>query len=144
NEILTAELERYKNQERILTEQNNVDKASASYEQSLEIETLKHTLSEHLKEKESLEQKVTLFKNDFQKEESRNIDRELALEKQETLLLEDESRSKMLKKQKDPKMSEKKAITKPVDYAALNQLSKDIETRFVPQAELSAEQAFWS
>nr|GEV60578.1 hypothetical protein [Tanacetum cinerariifolium] len=141
--------------------------------------------------KESLEQKVTLLKNDFQKEESRNIDREVALEKQffydhstrqsigfqnpcylkraqqlkpklydgsiiqktdaivihesdETLMLEDESRSKMLKKQNDPIMSEKKVITKPVDYPALNQLSKDFETRFVPQTELSAEQAFWS
>nr|GFB09397.1 hypothetical protein [Tanacetum cinerariifolium] len=82
NEILTAELERYKNQERILKEQNNVDKASVSYEQSFEIEKLKHTLSEHLKEKESLKQKVTLLTNDFQKEESWNIDRELALEKQ--------------------------------------------------------------
>nr|GEZ64853.1 hypothetical protein [Tanacetum cinerariifolium] len=50
--------------------------------ESLEIEKLKHTLSKHLKEKESLEQKVILLKNDFQKEESRNIDRELALEKQ--------------------------------------------------------------
>nr|GEV14899.1 retrovirus-related Pol polyprotein from transposon TNT 1-94 [Tanacetum cinerariifolium] len=60
NEILTAELERYKNQERILKEQTNVDKASASYEQSLEIENLKHTLFEHLKEKESLEQKELL------------------------------------------------------------------------------------
>nr|GEZ21897.1 hypothetical protein [Tanacetum cinerariifolium] len=50
--------------------------------ESLEIEKLKHTLSKHLKEKESLEQKVTLLTNDFQKEESRNIDRELALEKQ--------------------------------------------------------------
>nr|GEU36139.1 integrase, catalytic region, zinc finger, CCHC-type, peptidase aspartic, catalytic [Tanacetum cinerariifolium] len=82
NEMLTAELKRYKNQVRILKEQNNDDKASVSYEQSLEIETLKHTLSEHLKEKESLEQKVTLFKDDFQKEESQNINRELALEKQ--------------------------------------------------------------
>nr|GEV49171.1 hypothetical protein [Tanacetum cinerariifolium] len=67
NELLTAELERYKNQERILKEQKNDDKASISYEQSLEIETLKHTISEH-----------------------------------------------------------------------------DFETRFVPQTELSAEQAFWS
>nr|GEV43837.1 copia protein [Tanacetum cinerariifolium] len=82
SELLTAELERYKNQERILKEQQNDDKVSVSYEQSLEIETLKHTLSDHLKEKESLEQKITLLKNEFQKEESRNIDRELALEKQ--------------------------------------------------------------
>nr|GFC28197.1 hypothetical protein [Tanacetum cinerariifolium] len=58
------------------------DKASTSYEPSLEIESLKHTLSEHLKEKESLEQQITILKNDFQKEESKNIDRELALEKQ--------------------------------------------------------------
>nr|GEZ69556.1 hypothetical protein [Tanacetum cinerariifolium] len=128
-----------------------------------------------------------------EKEESQNIDRELALEKQvkelnnivfkrnqsaqtihmltkpqqlepkmydgsviqktdaivirdseETLLLKDESHSKILKKQKDPMMSEKKVNTKPVDYAALNQLLKDFETRFVPQTELSAEQAFWS
>nr|GEU74507.1 hypothetical protein [Tanacetum cinerariifolium] len=63
---------------------------------------------------------------------------------EETLMLADESRSKMLLKQNDPIMSEKKVITKPVDYAFLNQLSKDFETHFVTQTELSAEQAFWS
>nr|GEU89738.1 hypothetical protein [Tanacetum cinerariifolium] len=88
NEILTAELERYKNQERILKKQNNVYNASVSYEQSLEIKKLKHALSQYLKEKESLEQKVTLLTNDFQKEESRNIDRVLALEKQAELSAE--------------------------------------------------------
>nr|GEY62184.1 reverse transcriptase domain-containing protein [Tanacetum cinerariifolium] len=191
NDLLTAELARYKDQVKFLKEQNNVDKASESCAQSLEIDILKHILSEHLKEKESLEKKVTLLKNDFQKEESQNIDKELALEKQvkelnnimfkrnqstqtvhmltkpqffydnsirqalgfqnhcylkraqqlklklydgsviqktdaimihdseETLMLEDESRSKMLQKQNDPIMSEKKT-------------------------ELSAEQAFWS
>nr|GEX67507.1 hypothetical protein [Tanacetum cinerariifolium] len=62
---------------------------------------------------------------------------------EETLMLRDESRSKMLQKQKDPMMSEKKVNTKPVDYAALNQLSQDFETRFVPQTKLSTEQAFW-
>nr|GEX51990.1 retrovirus-related Pol polyprotein from transposon TNT 1-94 [Tanacetum cinerariifolium] len=167
NEILTTKLERYKDQVRILKEGNNVDKASDTCAQSLEIDNLKHTLSEHLKENESLEQMVTLLKNDFQKEESRNIDKELALKKQlepklydgsviqktdaivirdseKTLMLEDESRSKMLQKQKDPMMSQKKVNTKPVDCAALNQLSRDFETRFVPQTELSAEQAFWS
>nr|GEY96578.1 hypothetical protein [Tanacetum cinerariifolium] len=81
NDILTIELERYKDQVRILKEGNNEDNASVSCAQSLEINHLKHTLSEHLKEKESLQQMVTLLKNDFQKEESRNIDRELALEK---------------------------------------------------------------
>nr|GEZ72565.1 retrovirus-related Pol polyprotein from transposon TNT 1-94 [Tanacetum cinerariifolium] len=140
--LLTAELERYRNQERGLKEQKNDDKPSTSYEPSLEIETLKHTLSEHLKEKESLEQKITLLKNDFQKKESRNIDRELALENvieksdaivipntEETLMLAEESRSKMIEKQNDPKMTEKKVITKPIDYAIINQLSTDFETR---------------
>nr|GFA63298.1 hypothetical protein [Tanacetum cinerariifolium] len=82
NELLTAELERYRNQERVLNELKHDDKASTSYEPSLEIESLKHSLSEHLKEKESLEQKIIILKNDFKKEESRNIDKELALEKQ--------------------------------------------------------------
>nr|GEY62594.1 hypothetical protein [Tanacetum cinerariifolium] len=51
NKLLTAELERYRNQERVLNELKNDDKASTLYEPSLEIENLKHTLSEHLKEK---------------------------------------------------------------------------------------------
>nr|GFB07399.1 hypothetical protein [Tanacetum cinerariifolium] len=45
NEILTAELERYNDQVRILKEGNNVDNASVSSAQSLEIDNLKHTLS---------------------------------------------------------------------------------------------------
>nr|GEW60302.1 hypothetical protein [Tanacetum cinerariifolium] len=62
---------------------------------------------------------------------------------EETLMLEEENRSKMLQKQKDPMMSKKKVNTKPVDYAALNQLLQDFNTRFVPQTELSADQVFW-
>ncbi|GJX87335.1 hypothetical protein Tco_0339349 [Tanacetum coccineum] len=50
-------------------------------QQSVEIDHLKRTLFENLKEKESLMQIVTLFNNDFKKEESRNIDRELTLKK---------------------------------------------------------------
>ncbi|GJS46558.1 hypothetical protein Tco_0596679 [Tanacetum coccineum] len=38
---------------------------------------------------------------------------------------------------------EKKVNIKPVNYAVLNQLSEDFGKRFVPQQELSAEQAFW-
>nr|GEY92353.1 retrovirus-related Pol polyprotein from transposon TNT 1-94 [Tanacetum cinerariifolium] len=59
---------------------------------------------------------------------------------EETLMLA----SQMLLKQKDLMMSEKKVNTKPVGYAALNQLSQDFKTQFVPQTELSAEQVFWS
>nr|GEY15765.1 hypothetical protein [Tanacetum cinerariifolium] len=143
NEILTAELERYKNQERILKKQNNVNKASVSYKQSLEIEKLKHTLSEHLKEKESLEKKQ-LKPKIYDGSVIEKSDAIVIHDSEETLKLEDESRFKMLQKQNEPIMSKKKVNTKPVGYATLNQLSKDFETRFVPQTELSAEQAFWS
>ncbi|GKB58439.1 hypothetical protein Tco_0914625, partial [Tanacetum coccineum] len=63
---------------------------------------------------------------------------------EETLMLAEESRSKMFLKQKDPMMLDKKVNTTPIDYTVLNQLSQDFETRFVPQTELSVEQAFWS
>ncbi|GJZ83582.1 hypothetical protein Tco_0648755 [Tanacetum coccineum] len=87
NNTLTVELERYKEQVKVLKEGQNVDlrskdNISDTCAQSVEIDLLKQTLSEHLKEKESLLQMVTLLKNDFKKEESRNIDREIALEKQ--------------------------------------------------------------
>ncbi|GJX09674.1 hypothetical protein Tco_0199533 [Tanacetum coccineum] len=138
NDSLTAELERYKEQVKVLKEGQNVDlkskdNVSDSCEQSVEIDRLKQTLSEHLKEKESLMQTVTLLKNDFKKEESRNIDREITLEKKikqlwlycaivipdskETLMLAEESRSKMILKQQDPMVLENKVITTPVDYA---------------------------
>ncbi|GJS31170.1 retrovirus-related pol polyprotein from transposon TNT 1-94 [Tanacetum coccineum] len=169
---------------------------------TVEIDRLKQTLSEHLKEKEFLMQTVTLLKNDFKKEESRNIDREIALEKKikqldniifkrdqsaqtvhmltkpqffydhttkqalgfqnpfylkkaqqlepklydgnvikntsaivipdskETLMLAEESRSKMLLKQKDPMMLEKKVNTTPVDYAnSINSLEPTLSSR---------------
>ncbi|GJY80336.1 hypothetical protein Tco_0493087 [Tanacetum coccineum] len=84
NDTLTAE--RYKEQVKVLKEGQNVDlkskdNVSDSCEQSVEIDYLKQTLLEHVKEKESLMQTVTLLKNDFKKEESRNINRDIALEK---------------------------------------------------------------
>nr|GEW51822.1 reverse transcriptase domain-containing protein [Tanacetum cinerariifolium] len=61
NETLTAELEKYKDQVRILKERNKVDKVSDSCVQSMKIDNLKQTLSKHSKEKESLIQMVTLL-----------------------------------------------------------------------------------
>nr|GEV16402.1 integrase, catalytic region, zinc finger, CCHC-type, peptidase aspartic, catalytic [Tanacetum cinerariifolium] len=86
NDTLTAELERYKEQVKVFKEGQHValkstDNASDSCAQSVEIDLLKQTLLEHLKENESLMQTVTLLKNEFKKEESRNIDMEIALEK---------------------------------------------------------------
>ncbi|GKF06952.1 hypothetical protein Tco_0037620, partial [Tanacetum coccineum] len=62
---------------------------------------------------------------------------------EETLMLEEESRSKMLLKQSDPNVLEKKVNIKPIIYAELNRLSEDFGKRFVLQQELSDEQAFW-
>ncbi|GKA76546.1 retrovirus-related pol polyprotein from transposon TNT 1-94 [Tanacetum coccineum] len=87
NDTLTAELVRFKEQDKVLKEEQNVDlrshdNVSDSCSQFVEIDHLKRTLSEHLKEKESLLQTITILKNNFKKEESRNLDREISLEKQ--------------------------------------------------------------
>ncbi|GKA87041.1 hypothetical protein Tco_0808752 [Tanacetum coccineum] len=65
------------------------------------------------------------------------------IDDEETLILEEESRSKMSEKAKDPKVIAKKISHKPIDYEKLNRLTKDFEKHFSPQQELSAEQAFW-
>nr|GFB30630.1 hypothetical protein [Tanacetum cinerariifolium] len=127
NEILTAELERYKDQVRILKKENNVDNAVVSCAQSLEIDNLKHTLSEYLKENESLQQMTVhmltkpQFFYDYSTRQALGFQNPCYLKKaqqlepklydgsviqkthaimihdsDETLMLEDESRSKML------------------------------------------------
>ncbi|GJU96337.1 hypothetical protein Tco_1321093 [Tanacetum coccineum] len=62
---------------------------------------------------------------------------------EETLELDEESRLKMLAKQNDPSLKEKKVYITPVDYVALNKLSEHFVKHFVPQKQLSAEQAYW-
>ncbi|GKA97794.1 hypothetical protein Tco_0825688 [Tanacetum coccineum] len=62
---------------------------------------------------------------------------------EETLILEEVSRSKMLAKQNNPISKEKKINTTPINYDELNRLSEDFSKRFVSQKELSDEQAFW-
>nr|GEX26531.1 retrovirus-related Pol polyprotein from transposon TNT 1-94 [Tanacetum cinerariifolium] len=80
NDTLTAELERYKDQGRILKEGQNVDLKK------------NHAIMIH--------------------------------DSKETLMLDAESRSKMLLKQKDSMMSEKKVNTTPVDYDLKDNLRK--------------------
>ncbi|GJU79305.1 retrovirus-related pol polyprotein from transposon TNT 1-94, partial [Tanacetum coccineum] len=46
---------------------------------------------------------------------------------EETLMLEEKSRSKMLLKQSDPMVLEKKVNIKPINYAELNRLSEDFD-----------------
>ncbi|GJV91995.1 retrovirus-related pol polyprotein from transposon TNT 1-94 [Tanacetum coccineum] len=151
NQLRNSSNPRYKEQIKVLKEGQNVDlrsndNISDSSAQSVEIDHLKQTLSEHLKEKESLMQTKAqqLEPKLYDGNVIKNTSAIVIPDSEETLMLAEESRSKMLLKQKDPMMLEKKVNTTPVDYAVLNQLSQDFVTRFIPQTELSAEQAFWS
>ncbi|GJT68435.1 hypothetical protein Tco_1019915 [Tanacetum coccineum] len=175
--LILSAIKQLKTQEqvKVLKEGQNVDlrskdNVSDSCEQSKEIDRLKQTLSEHLKEKESLMQIVTLLKNDFKKEESRNIDREIALEKiikqldnikarqlepklydgnvikntsaimisdsEETLMLAEESRSKMLLKQHDPMMLEKKNFMNSLDPTPSSRPTKVEVLKELPKASM--------
>nr|GEX36918.1 hypothetical protein [Tanacetum cinerariifolium] len=62
---------------------------------------------------------------------------------EETLVLEEESQSRMSVKEKDPETVKQNIPYKPIYYEKLNRLTEDFRKRFTPQQELSAEQAFW-
>ncbi|GJX60326.1 hypothetical protein Tco_0291716 [Tanacetum coccineum] len=155
-----------------------------------EIDTLKETLSNQVKEKEYLSTTLNVFKIESKEKESKYIDKEIVLENQnkelenilslgyqnpfhlkkaqrikptlydgsviakeydvisvnddeETLILEEDSRSKMLDKQNDPILIKQKINISPIDYSKLNKIKEDFGKRFVTKNELSAEQAFW-
>ncbi|GJR94736.1 hypothetical protein Tco_0266910 [Tanacetum coccineum] len=181
-----------------------------------EIDSLKQTLSKHVKEKESLLQTFTVFKKESKEKENKYMHKEIDLEnkikeldniiykvgqsvqtvhmltkpqvfyddphkqalgyqnpfylkktqwikptlydgieiskkhdvisvvdEEETLMLEEESRSKMRAKQNDLISKEKKINISLINYSELNKLAEDFGKHFVPQKEMSAEQAFW-
>nr|GEV94111.1 hypothetical protein [Tanacetum cinerariifolium] len=62
------------------------------------------------------------------------------IDDEETLILKELSRSK---KEKDPEAIRQKIYHKPIDYVKLNKLYENFRKRFVPQQELSADEAFW-
>nr|GEW12060.1 hypothetical protein [Tanacetum cinerariifolium] len=118
NESLSAELERYKERVKLLEERKNMD---LSTREKLIIDDIIREKNAHVIAKET------------------NV--VLIADSEETLMLEEESRSKILLKQSDPMVLEKKVNIKPINYDELNQLFKDFGKRFVPQRELSDEQA---
>ncbi|GJV86239.1 putative reverse transcriptase domain-containing protein [Tanacetum coccineum] len=189
NESLTVELERYKERVKFIEQRFNVDLSSHEkfiYSQmddmirtkntkfaaiKTEIDTLKQTLSKHVKEKESLLTTLNGFKMEFKERESKSIDKEIVLEnkikelenivslgyqnpfylkraqeikpilydgnvlsnthdvlsmvdKEETLILAEESRLKMVEKQNDPIMKKEKINITPVNYFELNKLAE--------------------
>nr|GEW35274.1 retrovirus-related Pol polyprotein from transposon TNT 1-94 [Tanacetum cinerariifolium] len=135
NEILTAELERYKDQKE---ESRNIDRELALEKQVKELNNIVfkrnqstqtvHMLTKpqffydhstrqalgfqnpcHLKKAQKLEPK--LYDGSVIQKTNAIVIRD----SEETLMFEDESRSKVLQKQKDQMMSEKKVNTKPVE-----------------------------
>ncbi|GJV70439.1 reverse transcriptase domain-containing protein [Tanacetum coccineum] len=67
----------------------------------------------------------------------------LVIDDEETLILEEDSRSKMFEKVKDPEVIKQNISHKPIDSEKLNRLSDDFGKCFTPQQELSAKQALW-
>nr|GEV73698.1 hypothetical protein [Tanacetum cinerariifolium] len=65
------------------------------------------------------------------------------IDDEETLILEEESRSRMSKKDKDPEAIKQNISHKPIDYEKINRLTEDFRKHFTPQQEFSAEHAFW-
>nr|GEV27550.1 hypothetical protein [Tanacetum cinerariifolium] len=153
NESLTAELERYKERVAIFKQRQNVDLNKreklidsqmddlirnknaklAAFQQ--EIDTLKQTLSNHA-------QLIKPTLNDGSVIAKKH-DVISMIDDEETLILEEESRSKMLDKQDDPISIKQKIKISPIDDLKLNNLKEDFGKHFVTQQELSAEQAFW-
>ncbi|GKC26029.1 integrase, catalytic region, zinc finger, CCHC-type containing protein [Tanacetum coccineum] len=90
NESLSVEIERYKERVKFLEERQNVDLGTREklipndiirdkdvqfVDFEKEIKSLKQTLSEQLKEKESLTKTFNIFKNKSKEKEDRNIDK---------------------------------------------------------------------
>ncbi|GJV46748.1 retrovirus-related pol polyprotein from transposon TNT 1-94 [Tanacetum coccineum] len=180
NDTLTAELESYKEQVKVLNEGQSVDlksknNISDSCAQFVEINSFKtfkrkgifnandqsaqtvHMLTKPQFFYDHTTKQALGFQNPFYLKKAQQLEPKLYVgdiiektnpilipDSKETLMLAEESHLKMLLRQKDPIMLENKVNTTPVNYAALNQLYKDFKTRFVPQTELFAEQAFWS
>ncbi|GKB01847.1 hypothetical protein Tco_0829891 [Tanacetum coccineum] len=187
NKSLTAELERYKEQVKVFEQRLNIDlstrekmidsqmddmiKDKLALKQ--QIDSLEQNISNQIKEKESLLQTFTVFKNESKEKENKYMENEIDLKKKikeldnivykvgqsaqtvhiqhvaihvvdddETLILEEVSRSKMSKKVKDQEAIKQNISHKPIDYVKMNQLSEDFGKRFIPQQELSAEQGF--
>ncbi|GJW05082.1 retrovirus-related pol polyprotein from transposon TNT 1-94 [Tanacetum coccineum] len=141
NESLSAELERYKERVKLLEERQNIDlstkekliiddiiqdKNAQFVDFEKEINSLKQTLSKQLMEKETLKTTFNVHKNESKEKEAKNIDKEIALEK---------------------KVKELDNIVYKMGQSAqtMHMLTKqqDFGKRFVPQQELSDEQAFW-
>ncbi|GJX64773.1 hypothetical protein Tco_0299116 [Tanacetum coccineum] len=100
-----------------------------------QIDLLEQNLSNLIKEKEYLLQTFTVFKNESKEKESKYMDKEIDLEK----------KIKELDNIVYKVGQSAQTVHIDIDFgrSKVNQLSEDFGKHFVPQQELSVEQAFW-
>nr|GEY69958.1 retrovirus-related Pol polyprotein from transposon TNT 1-94 [Tanacetum cinerariifolium] len=159
NKSITAELERYKEMVKTFEQHINIDLSCREKMIDSQIDDMiKEKLA--LKEKpqsfyDNVHEQAAGYQNPFYLKKAERIKPTLydgivisekhdtmpVINDEETLILEEESRSKMSETAKDPKVISKKISYKPVDYEKLNRLTDDFGKHFIPQQELSAEQA---
>ncbi|GJV28697.1 retrovirus-related pol polyprotein from transposon TNT 1-94 [Tanacetum coccineum] len=159
NELVTAELERYKERVKTFEQRLNIDLSGREkmidsqmddmIKEKLalkeQVDSLEQNISKQTKEKECLLQTFNVFKSESKEKEDKYTENQINLEKKikelDNILFK--SRSKMSEKAKDPEIININISHKPIDYEKLNRLSKDFGKRFTPQQEMDAEQAFW-
>ncbi|GJX42751.1 hypothetical protein Tco_0257741 [Tanacetum coccineum] len=112
-----------------------------------QVDSLEQNLSKQIKEKESLLQIFTVFKNESKEKENKYMEIEIDLEKKikelENIVYKLGQSAQTVHMLTKPQVFYDNAHKQALDYVKLNQLSGDFGKRFVPQQELSAEQAFW-
>ncbi|GJX76957.1 hypothetical protein Tco_0323768 [Tanacetum coccineum] len=152
NESLSTELERYKERVKLLEERQNMDLITreklimddinreknahfADFEK--EINSLKQTLSEQLKEKGLLTETFNVLKNESNEKETKNIDKEIALKTKKA-------------QQIRPMLYDGSVIAKETNVISIANSEETLileeenfGKHFIPQQELSDEQAFW-
>ncbi|GKD14035.1 hypothetical protein Tco_1198442 [Tanacetum coccineum] len=166
NESLIAELERYKERIKTFEQRLNIDLNSREklidsqmddiirdrLALKQQIDSLKQNLSNQIKEKESLLQTFTIFKNESKEKESKYMDKEIDLENKikelDNIVYKIAQRIKLTLYDGSVISRKRDAIfvtdeEETLILEELNQLSEDFAKCFVPQQELSAKQAFW-
>ncbi|GKB58752.1 hypothetical protein Tco_0914938 [Tanacetum coccineum] len=168
NESITTELERYKERVKTFEQRLNIDLKKESVLQTLAVfkNESKEKENTYLDTEIDLEKKIKEldniickvgYQNPLYLKKAQRIKPTLydgvvisnthvamlVIDDEETLIIEEESRSKMFEKVKDPETVKQNISHKPIDYEKLNRQTEDFGKRFTPQQELSAEQPFW-
>nr|GEX22993.1 retrovirus-related Pol polyprotein from transposon TNT 1-94 [Tanacetum cinerariifolium] len=178
NDNLTAELERYMEQVKVLKEGQHValkstenvsDSCAQNIDKEITLEKRIKQLDNIIFKRDQYAQIVQMltkpqffydhttkqalgFQNPFYLKKAQQLEPKLydgnvikktsaimIPDSEETLMLVEESHSKMFLKQKDPIMLENKVNVTPVDYAVLNQLSQDFKNDLPTIVEVTKE-----